>query len=340
MNAIKVKDPLCSSRTVMMYADGELDAPHAVEVESHLRACTECHDELDTVRAMRASIRRSTSRKAPSGLEERCSARLAEALAQSFAAYDASVGGATGSGVGHALHAAEAKAVVAGPGQRRWTVFAFVAAAACFALVVVAFRSDEKGAALRSSFAARTGIARGPSSALAATSARATAAANENAAGVDFDALLDQLVAFHANPLPPDAKSPEELTKFDPWVGVPVKRSALTVLQSMGACPPGHLESCRGSSFAGGRIHPVRDARGAAALQYRLQGHRLTVYIFDPRVVRMGETHLRSRMVRQAPIYVGKMRGFSVAAAERSGVGYALASDLDEDKSIQMVASF
>ena len=335
MNAIKVKNPLCSSRTVVIDADGELDAPHAVEVESHLRACPECHDELDTVRAMRASIRRSTSRKAPSGLEERCRARLAEALAQSFAAYDAATSGSSGG-----LHAAEARAVLATPGQRRWTVFAFVAAAACFALVVVAFRSDEKSPGVRSAFAARTGVTRGPSFAVAATSARATAAANENAGGVDFDALLDQLVAFHANPLPPDAKSPEELTKFDPWVGVPVKRSALTVLESMGACAPGHPETCRGSSFAGGRIHPVRDARGAAALQYRLQGHRLTVYIFDPRVVRMGQTHLRSRMVRQAPIYVGKMRGFSVAAAERSGVGYALASDLDEDKSIQMVASF
>jgi hypothetical protein len=34
------------------------------------------------------------------------------------------------------------------------------------------------------------------------------------------------------------------------------------------------------------------------------------------------------------------MRGFSVAAAERSGIGYALATDFDEDKTARMVASF
>jgi hypothetical protein len=64
----------------------------------------------------------------------------------------------------------------------------------------------------------------------------------------------------------------------------------------------------------------------------------------------MGRTRLRSRpidrrpdtsgRVAAAPVYVGNFRGFSVAAAERSGVGYALASDLDEDNNVAMVASF
>ncbi|HTJ81657.1 MAG TPA: hypothetical protein VL400_08020 [Polyangiaceae bacterium] len=340
MNAIKVKNPLCSARTVMMFADGEVDPSHAIEVEGHLKACCECREELDNIRAMRASIRRSTARKAPSDLEVKCSARLAEALARSMAQSGVLQSGVAVVGRADAMDAVQGKQVVASvENNRRWTMLAFAAAAACFALVVVSFRSEVRSALGAGGVAARTGAVRSPHFALGAMTAKASAA-NENDGDFSFDTLLDQLVAFHANPLPPDAKSPEELTKFEPWVGVPVKRSAFTVLRSMGFCPTDRPESCRSASFAGARIHPVRDARGAAALQYRVQGHRLTVYIFDPRLVPMVHTHLRSRMVQQAPVYVGRMRGFSVAAAERSGVGYALASDLDEDKSIQMVASF
>jgi hypothetical protein len=54
----------------------------------------------------------------------------------------------------------------------------------------------------------------------------------------------------------------------------------------------------------------------------------------------MRHTRLRPRVVKESPVYVGELRGYSVAAAERSGVGYALASDMDEDNSVQMVASF
>jgi hypothetical protein len=37
------------------------------------------------------------------------------------------------------------------------------------------------------------------------------------------------------------------------------------------------------------------------------------------------------------PVYVGKLRGYSVAATERSGVGYALASDVGDDENTQLV---
>jgi len=338
MNAIKIKNPLCSARTVMTYADGEVDPSHAIEVEGHIKSCGECREELDNIRAMRASIRRSTSRRAPTALEEKCGARLRAMIVMGDAALAS--GAATVVDADGQLHTVQGKQVLASEGGRHWTMMAFAAAAACFVLVVVSFRSEVRGA-LGGGVPARTGAVRAPNFAIGALTAKASAA-NENDDDFSFDTLLDQLVAFHANPLPPDAKSPEELTKFEPWVGVPVKRSAFSVLRSMGFCPTDRPESCRSTSFAGARIHPMRDARGAAALQYRVQGHRLTVYIFDPRLVPMVHTHLRSRIVQQqqAPVYAGRMRGFSVAAAERSGVGYALASDLDEDKSIQMVASF
>jgi anti-sigma factor RsiW len=148
----------------------------------------------------------------------------------------------------------------------------------------------------------------------------ARAATVESSMG--FDSLLDELVALHANPLPPETTNPEELTRFDPLVGVPVRRPAFQPL---------------GASFNGARVHAMRERR-AALLQYTVEGnHRLTVYVFDPRAVAMQATRLQPRVVRERPVYVGRLRGYSVAAAEKGGVGYALATDLDDDRSAQLV---
>ena len=140
-------------------------------------------------------------------------------------------------------------------------------------------------------------------------------------ASMGFDSLLDELVALHANPLPPEMTNPEELTRFDPLVGVPVRRPAF---QPLGV-------------FNGARVHAMRERR-AALLQYTMDGnHRMTVYVFDTRAIAMQATRLQARMVRERPVYVGKLRGYSVAAAEKSGVGYALATDLGDDRSAQLV---
>jgi len=154
----------------------------------------------------------------------------------------------------------------------------------------------------------------------AATSGPSRAAMADSSMG--FDSLLDELVALHANPLPPEMTNPDELTRFDPLVGVPVRRPAFQPL---------------GTNFQGARVHAMRERR-AALLQYTVEGnHRLTVYVFDPRAIAMQATRLQARVVRERPVYVGKLRGYSVAAAEKGGVGYALATDLDDDRSAQLV---
>lgn len=141
-------------------------------------------------------------------------------------------------------------------------------------------------------------------------------------ATMDMNSLLDDLVALHAHPLPPETTNPEELVRFDPLVGVPVRRPAFQPFVA---------------SFNGARVHAMRDRR-AALLQYTVEGnHRVTVYVFDPRAVPVRATHLEPRVVRERPVYVGKLRGYSVAAAEKSGVGYALATDFDDDRSAQLV---
>lgn len=179
-----------------------------------------------------------------------------------------------------------------------WKYAAALAAAATVVLSVAAVKNREDA------------TASGP--------ARATTV--ESSLG--FDSLLDELVALHANPLPPETTNPEELTRFDPLVGVPVRRPAFQPL---------------GASFNGARVHAMRERR-AALLQYTVEGnHRMTVYVFDPRAVAMQATRLQPRVVRERPVYVGKLRGYSVAAAEKGGVGYALATDFDDDRSAQLV---
>lgn len=147
-------------------------------------------------------------------------------------------------------------------------------------------------------------------------------ATTEMAAAAGMDSLLDDLVALHAHPLPPETTNPEELIRFDPLVGVPVRRPAFQPFVA---------------SFNGARVHAMRDQR-AALLQYTVDGkHRVTVYVFDPRAVPMRATRLEPRVVRERAVYVGKLRGYSVAAAEKSGVGYALATDFDDERSAQLV---
>jgi len=181
-----------------------------------------------------------------------------------------------------------------------WKYAATLAAAAGVALTVGAVKNDKDGIAPE---IARSG-------------------ATTEMAAIGMDSLLDDLVALHAHPLPPETTNPEELNRFDPLVGVPVRRPAFQPFVA---------------NFNGARVHAMRDQR-AALLQYTVEGnHRVTVYVFDPRAVRMRGTRLEPRVVRERPVYVGKLRGYSVAAAERSGVGYALATDLGDDRSAQLV---
>jgi hypothetical protein len=209
------------------------------------------------------------------------------------------------------------------PTGNRLFVAVGLAAAACFVFFAVA----------RANRQATPADARAVAPTDEGDANRPARSARTGAQGSDLDTVLEQLVALHANPLPPEEQNPEQLARLEPYVGVPVQRSALQLLRRndrIGAAP----------SFDGARLHMVENSHNAAALHYKFKGHRLTVYVFDPRSIQMRQTRLRPRVVKESPVYVGELRGFSVAAAERSGVGYALASDMDEDNSVQMVASF
>jgi anti-sigma factor RsiW len=149
-------------------------------------------------------------------------------------------------------------------------------------------------------------------------------------ADLGIDGILDELVQLHAHPYQPDTTDPGELGRFDRRLGVRVQAPAFSPFVVR---------------FQGARLHPVSDRGTMLQLQYAMadasataaDGKHITIYAFNPAVVRVQARRLEQRMVRKRPILVGQLRGYSVAALEQSGVGYAVASDFDTDQSAQMV---
>ena len=77
-------------------------------------------------------------------------------------------------------------------------------------------------------------------------------------------------------------------------------------------------------------------------LQYEIgQGpstQRVSLFIYDPRKIQVGGSNLEPRAVGTAQVRVGTENGYSVAVTQREGVGYAVASDLDEKQSAELAA--
>lgn len=363
MNAPKLQSERCTTTSaVMLFADGELDPARSLEIESHLERCASCREELELARAVRKSLRRSASRRAPEALESKLRLLVESELPRLPAdRWGAQTNAAT---AGTAQRTSDAQAHPEGSRQstlraRMVKLSLLAAAAAAFGLLLarVGERADERIAGLD----AGAGLGAGagldasvggnaqPKSAAMADGVKPTALASAASAVMSFDALLDELVELHADPLPPETTDPEQLVKLETFVGVPVKSSAMRMLDAGSELGK--------PKFDGARIHAVRDRQRAAAIQYSVRGHRLTMYVFDSRGVPMRVSRLERReldpaLVRaqrvpasptqapRGPVYVGTMRGYSVAATEHGGVGYALASDLDPEKNALMVASF
>jgi len=145
-----------------------------------------------------------------------------------------------------------------------------------------------------------------------------------SAASIDIDALIDKFVDWHAHPLPSEITSPNDIVGFEPYVGVPVRPPKFTVVSAQ---------------LQGGRMLPVpvSEHRVAAMLQYKTpNGNRISVYVYDPRHVKATPSRLRPREMNSERMYVGDVGGYSVAAGQRRGIGYAVASDLDDDENAQL----
>lgn len=148
---------------------------------------------------------------------------------------------------------------------------------------------------------------------------------NETHAGFGDD-LLAELVAEHSQPLPPEATNAQAVRGLERWVGVPVR--------------PGSFERA-GARLVGGRVVPFRSER-AAMLQYVVgsgeDARRVSVFVYDAQKIQGATSNLAPRSVGTAEIRVGREKGYSVAATQRAGEGYLVASDLDPDETAQLAA--
>lgn len=141
-------------------------------------------------------------------------------------------------------------------------------------------------------------------------------------AAYSLDHLVEELVTQHIQSPPLDTTDPMQLNEYERHVGVRIREPHFHEAKWMGA-----------------RVQPQSRA---AMLRYMLKNqHRITVYMFDANRVSMASRRLVP--VEGAPqhraaskVYVGNIRGYTVAAAERDGVGYAVASDLSGDETAKL----
>ncbi len=138
-----------------------------------------------------------------------------------------------------------------------------------------------------------------------------------------LEQMLEEFVDYHSRAPAPEFTEPALMAQLEPEVGLPVR---VPVLSQYGAAWEG-----------GGLVSPSRGLR-AASLRYRIGQHRITVYLYDSAQFPLRAT-LEPRVVGGLPVYVGARRGYSIAAAERRGIGYALATDLGNDESAELAAA-
>jgi hypothetical protein len=136
------------------------------------------------------------------------------------------------------------------------------------------------------------------------------------------DELLDRLIDYHTAPPPPQVTEPKLVPEMERDVGVKVPMPSLVQY---------------GAEWEGGSVVRVRRDQPAAYLRYRtLDDHSVTLYVYNASRIPLHAV-LRPRMLREEPVYEGHRRGYTIAAQLRHGVGYAVATDLNESRSAELV---
>jgi anti-sigma factor RsiW len=139
-----------------------------------------------------------------------------------------------------------------------------------------------------------------------------------------IDALLEELVDHHVQGRPDFtelAQLPALMPEAEREIGFPF-----------------HVPSFKqyGGRWEGASLVPVSNQR-AASLRYTVGNHRMTLYVYNSSRFPL-QKRLQQRLVGMEPVYVGVRRGYSIGATEHGGIGYALASDLSEPETAELVA--
>jgi anti-sigma factor RsiW len=134
--------------------------------------------------------------------------------------------------------------------------------------------------------------------------------------------LLDLFIDYHTAPPTPAVTEPRLVPELARDVGVRVPLPSLVAY---------------GAEWQGGSLVRVPRTQPAAYLRYRTRdAHVVTVYVYNASRIPL-HASLKPRMFREEPVYERNWRGYSVAAQLNHGVGYAVATDLDEARSAELV---
>lgn len=283
-----IDDCVRFSASMAAYVDGELDPCHAVDMEAHVIGCDTCAERVALIRAMRLSLKRTAAKRCPAALRARIHATVEHERNRAVVAHGAPEA------------ASSAKLM-----RLRYAVGLAAAAGVAFAMGMSRYMQPR-----------------------ASVGDQVPAEESARKASVDIDGLLDTLVALHAHPFQPDVTDPDQIQRFDPLLGVRVRRPLFQPF---------------GGRFQGARVHAVSDRGAYLQLQYavpqgaKADGKHISVYAFNPNVVPMRAARLARKNIHHRPILEGRLRGYSVAALEASGVGYAIASDFDTEETTKMV---
>ncbi len=138
-------------------------------------------------------------------------------------------------------------------------------------------------------------------------------------------AVVEDVVERHVRELPMEIEGPDPshaASWFRGKVDFPVHGPNLNLKQA---------------SFQGARLSNVR-AHQAAHMTYNLDGHRLSLMIFNPRVAMLGGGH--RVQVGDREVLVGRRNGFNVVVFLDGDMAYALSSDLPQNRLLKIVADF
>ena len=137
------------------------------------------------------------------------------------------------------------------------------------------------------------------------------------------DAVVDDVVARHSTALPMEVTGPDPAAAaswFQGKVDFPVRAPRLNVQQA---------------SFEGARLSNVR-AHQAAHMSYNVEGHRVTVMIFNRRnTVLEGGRQVR---IGGRDVILGRRNGYNVAVLLDGDMAYALSSDLSQERLLSLVS--
>jgi len=282
------------------FLDGELPVAQMLELQLHLDGCAQCTEEVAFSRAIRSSTRQVVQSEQAADVGEAFRARLTAALEREVVIER------------HFQSVARARRLF-----RQWAPRAGALAVSSAAAAVLWMRMNDN--------VEPTTDVGGRVSALEranGASANGASASAAQSAMLEPEEMLDRLIDYHSAPPEPQVTRPELVSQLERDVGV---RMPLPSLAQYGAL------------WQSGSVVRVRNDRPAAYFRYRtVDDHKVTVYVYNASRIPL-HAGLEPRMFRQEQVYEGYRRGYTIVAKLRRGVGYAVATDLEEPITAELV---